>query len=200
MPVVVARRDLPAGERIPPGATRRLLTVRQIPQAFVPPGALVRPAEAAGLAPAASVPAGGYLTAAQFRVGASPGPGPGGVLRAGERAIEVAVAGGETLAGSGAGGRVDVLVSTESGGRRRTFVALEDVELLELRSAAVGEPAAGGEGAAATATAMATLRVTARQAVYLTAAHNFARELRLVPRPPGDRRRTGAFTVSAGEL
>jgi pilus assembly protein CpaB len=37
---------------------------------------------------------------------------------------------------------------------------------------------------------MASLRVTLRQAVYLAAAQSFARELRLLPRAEGDRRRS----------
>ena len=101
------------------------------------------------------------------------------------------------------GSRVDVIVSTEPRtGAGSTFVALEGVELLSLSAAAAGtgsfDPTASGEGAAATATALATLRVTPRQAVYLTAAQNFAREVRLLSRPPGDRGRTGRFGVSAG--
>ena len=54
-----------------------------------------------------------------------------------------------------------------------------------------------GEGAA---DSVATLRVTLRQAVYLTAAENFAREVRLLARPPGDRERDDAAEVAAGEL
>ena len=46
----------------------------------------------------------------------------------------------------------------------------------------------------------ATLRVSLRQAVYLAAAENFGHEVRLVMRPPGDERRTGAFSVEEGEL
>ena len=42
--------------------------------------------------------------------------------------------------------------------------------------------------------------MTLRQAVYLTAAQNFAREVRLLPRPPGDRSRAGRAAVSAGGL
>ena len=77
-------------------------------------------------------------------------------------------------------------------------MALEDVELLALRAAATGLDADPvGE---ATATALATLRVTARQAVYLTASQNFGRELRLLVRPPGDRRRSGPIEVGAGDL
>jgi pilus assembly protein CpaB len=75
------------------------------------------------------------------------------------------------------------------------------VELLALRSGTSGA-AGGGEqdGAAARAGAVATLRVGLRQAVYLTAAQNFAREVRLLPRPPGDRRRLGRTAVGAGSL
>ena len=47
---------------------------------------------------------------------------------------------------------------------------------------------------------MATLRVTLAQAVYLTAAGNFAREVRLLPRPAGDRRRAGRSSVGAEGL
>jgi hypothetical protein len=61
-------------------------------------------------------------------------------------------------------------------------VALEDVELLGVRGA------------------VAALRVTARQAVYLTAAANFAHEIRLLVRPPGDRRRIGSAAVGEGGL
>ena len=50
------------------------------------------------------------------------------------------------------------------------------------------------------ASATATLRVTMRQAVYLTAAQNFAREVRLLSRPAGDRSRAGRAAVTAGGL
>ena len=43
------------------------------------------------------------------------------------------------------------------------------------------------------------LRVTVRQAVYLAAAQSFAREIRVLARAPGDRRRTAdGLSVSAG--
>jgi pilus assembly protein CpaB len=45
----------------------------------------------------------------------------------------------------------------------------------------------------------ATLRVTVQQAVYLAAAGAFAREVRLLARAPGDRRRAAA-TVVGDEL
>ena len=45
------------------------------------------------------------------------------------------------------------------------------------------------KGAAAGPRVAASLRVTLRQAVYLAAAQDFARELRLLPRARGDRER-----------
>jgi pilus assembly protein CpaB len=116
----------------------------------------------------------------------------------------VGVSGGGMLEALAPGTRVDVVVSTEpgeGGGAGRTHVALVDVQLLALR----GDPAGGAYGAAGDEAspvpgALATLRVTLRQAVYLTAADNFGREIRLLARPPGDRTRAAAAAVSAGDL
>lgn len=200
VPVVVMARDVGAGAELRPGD----LAVRQVPERFVPPDALAAPEEALGLPVAAPIARGSQLTAAAIGApggegvdGATPGP-----LRRGQRAVEVAVAGGEALAaGTGPGARVDVLVSTEPGaGAGTSFLALEDVELLGFG----GEPASSGAEVAAPeaggAAATATLRVTVRQAVYLTAAQNFAREVRLLRRPPGDRGRSGRTAVSADGL
>jgi hypothetical protein len=60
-------------------------------------------------------------------------------------------------------------------------------------------PYATGADAGGGPTAIATLRVTLRQAVYLTAADNFAREIRLLARPPGDHSPAGA-AVAQGQL
>jgi len=188
-PVVVARRELRAHARLDAGD----LAVREVPARFVPGDALASPAEAVGARTAVPLAAGGYVTA-----GALGGPvrSRGGLPR-GQRAVEVAVAGGGPLAdGTAPGARVDVLVSTEGQeGSGRTFLALQDVQLLSLRPGSAGT--AEGDSKA---DAVATLRVTLRQAVYLTAAQNFAREVRLVPRPPGDRARSGAAGLSSGDL
>jgi len=204
VPVLAAARDVPAGEPL----RARDLAVRGVPERFAPPDSLASPEEAVGLAVAAPLAEGSYVTYGLFgeggRRGSGGGPAPG-PLRRGERAVEVAVAGGEALAASAPGARVDVLVSTDaSQGPGRTLLALEDVELLDLRPGGAGGDAgfgaAEGEGAVAAASAVATLRVTLRQAVYLTAAQNFAREVRLLPRPPGDRRRGGRAEVAAAGL
>ncbi len=97
---------------------------------------------------------------------------------------------------------MDVIVSTEAHeGAGRAFVALEDVELLGLRGGAEGAGYGGeAESGGPVPTAVATLRVTLRQAVYLTAAENFGREVRLLVRPPGDRSRSDGAETSEGEL
>lgn len=182
VPVVAARADIPAGAKIDVAK----LVVRQVPQRFVPPDTLASAADVAGLRADSPIPAGGYITQGSID---RPGGGRGGPagLRPGERVLELSVAGGQALAGAGAGSRVDVLVTTE----RRSFLALEDAELLGIRQGAEGDSGAKS---------LATLRLSLRQAVYLTAAQSFAREIRLLPRGPGDPRGAGSLSVSASAL
>jgi len=196
--VAVATRELAADHRLGRGD----MGVRRVPARFVPPDALGAPGRLAGARTAVPVPAGAYLTAGLIQ-GATVRDS--GLLRPGQRAVELPVGG--ALTGAEPGARVDVVVSTEAqDGAGRTLVALEDVELLALRPAEddayapEGEDAAVAGGAALGATALATLRVTPRQAVYLSAAANFAREVRLLIRPPGDRRRVGAAAVGEAQL
>jgi pilus assembly protein CpaB len=73
------------------------------------------------------------------------------------------------------------------------------VELLALRAGG-SDGAAAADADSADGSATATLRVTLKQAVYLTAAQNFAREVRLLPRAPGDRRRSGRLAAEGGGL
>lgn len=196
VPVLVATRDVPAGARIARGA----LALRRVPARFVPPGALGSAAGVAGARPAVPIAAGSYLSAGLFE-GSNDGQRGGGGIGRGERAVTVEVSGAAALA---PGERVDVLVSTESGaGGGRTLMALAGAVLLRLEAGGGGydDPeatAATGPGAGGP-TALATLRVTLRQAVYLTAADNFAREIRLLARPPGDRSAAGA-AVAQGQL
>jgi pilus assembly protein CpaB len=193
--VLVAARDIRPGTRLTTRRARRLLAVRQVPERFAPPDGLASPEDALGLRVSGELPRHAYVTAAAFQPGARDRGEPG--LAAGERALELPVAGGGSLRGlAGSGARVDVLVTTEPrAGSGRTFVALEGVELLDARTAA-----APGETGSDAADAVATLRVSPRQAVYLTAAASFARELRLLPRSPGDRRRVGHPSVGAADL
>ncbi len=195
--VVVAAHDIEPGAEL----RRSDLTVTRVPRRYAPPDAPAVVDQAVGLRTGGPVAAGSPITVGV--VGGGRDGGASGGLRRGERALEIAVSGGAALVeAAGPGARVDVLVSTEPGDRGgETFVALEDVELLALSPGV--EPAGAaldGDAAAAGASATATLRVTLRQAVYLTAAQSFARELRLLPRPAGDRGRSGRSAVAAAGL
>ncbi|HYI80244.1 MAG TPA: Flp pilus assembly protein CpaB [Thermoleophilaceae bacterium] len=197
VPVVVAARDIEPGTEL----SRADLRLSHVPQRFAPPDAPTDRDQAIGLHTAGPVAAGSPITAGVVGTTAS-GDDPG-ALRRGERAVEIAVAGGASLIETAVpGARVDVLVSTDPGdGPGSSFVALEDVELLGLSPGSSAEaPLDADLSAGAATSAVATLRATLRQAVYLTAAQSYAREIRLLPRPPGDRRRIGRATVGANDL
>jgi len=176
VPVLVARADLDAG-------TALLVTdveARAVPARWAPVGAAAAPGEVAGAVPAVRIPRGAYVTASALEAPS----GAGGLVAQGERAVEVVAAGTADLIAPGV--RVDVLVTRESAGTR---LALQDVEVLAAR------PAQDATGVARLA---ATLRVTLRQAVYLTAAQSFAREIRLLPRGVGDGRVSAPVAVGEG--
>ena len=182
--VLVAREPLRAGRRVEPGD----LAVRRIPERFAPAGAPPVPELVVGERLAVAVPAGapvGEHLLERVAAGAAP------VMRRGERAAEVVARGSPELIAPG--GRVDVVVTSErgDGGSGEARLALEDVEVLSARPV----PASAREGAGPQVAA--TLRVTVRQAVYLAAAASFAGDIRLLARPPGDRRRAGVAAVGA---
>ena len=200
--VVVARTEIRAGTALGPAD----VMVREIPARFAPGGALASTSELAGLRAAVVIPAGAPVTAGQIGDGTTEQE-PGAPVRPGERIAEIVASGSPELVQPG--GRVDVLVTREGDGDRpgATVLALEDVEV--LAAAPAGEDGGGragtggGGGDPGSAGAMdigtsgaqrvhASLRVTLRQAVYLAAAQSFARELRLLPRAPGDRRHGAA--------
>lgn len=175
-PVVVAAVELPAGRAIGPEEARRALVVRRVPASFVPHSALTRPRDAVGRAPAAIMPAGTYVLAAQLVVPQAPPPSTPSAGR-GRRPVEVAVSGAEALLVGGAspeGTKVDVIVSQRAGlgAGGRTYIAAESVRLLALKS-----PAGPGEEWSA------TLALTREQALELIGAQSSDRELRLLPRP-----------------
>ena len=191
----MAARDLPAGARIGGGA----LGVRRVPARFAPPDALASGAEVrrrpdrragrGGRLPHCRVFEGGEAAATQYG------------LRRGERAVTVEVAGGLADAGPAPGARVDVLVSTEGPGGGRTQMALAGAELLGVGEAAAADSAPDASQHAGP-TALATLRVSVRQAIYLTAADNFAREIRLLLTPARRPHRApeGSLGVSRAQL
>jgi pilus assembly protein CpaB len=165
--VVVVRSPLRAGERI----ARSALALRLVPERFAPASALRDPAEAVGRRAGVPIAAGADLDPALLRVPETP---TGPVLRPGERALDLVAVG--TAA---PGARVDMIVTYAGRGDTSgaTRLVLADVELLAAR------PAQGGDGQDALPRVVATLRVTVRQAVALTAAAAAAREVRLLARP-----------------
>ena len=180
--VVVAREPIAAGDRAGAaragdpqraGALRARRHDRQ-PQAFV------------GRRAAVDIPADADLNAGMIvRDDAAPA---GPDVRRGERVAEIVALGSPELVIPGS--RVDVLVTPEpaGGGAGEAVLALEDVEVIAA-AAVAEEDAPASKGTAPGPRVAASLRVTLRQAVYLAAAQDFARELRLLPRASGDRKR-----------
>jgi Flp pilus assembly protein CpaB len=183
--VVVAVRPLPARRPLGREAVAEDLEIRRVPESFVPPDALMRPAAALGRRPATPIPAGGYLLASQFARPRAAGTRRGEPrLAAGRRPVEISVEGAGALA-SGAGtepARVDVVVTTEptaGAGPGRTFVAAKGVRLLELRALS-GEPEPDPLAPPGSEAWVATLALTRAQALRLIHAQSFAREVRLI--------------------
>jgi pilus assembly protein CpaB len=180
-PVVVAARTLERGRDLGPAALRTALAIRRVPARFAPPGAVTSAAEALGLRPVSTIPAGAYILRSQLRrARARPREGRPPGLRGGRRPVEIAVSGAGALF---AGGRatpsavVDVVVTTEPSGPGpgRTYVAAAGVPLLALGP--------GPDGPGPSGLAAATLGLTRGQALKLIAAESFARGVRLLPRP-----------------
>lgn len=185
--VVVARGNLERGRRLRLGD----LGLRRIPRRFAPAGAVAAPEDVVGAKLAIPVARDAYVSRDQLDAGDRPAAPP---VRPGERAAEVVALGSAEFVVPGA--RVDVLVTREGrdGLPGGTELALEDVEVLDATPGP--EPASPRDRGAPTI--LATLRVDVRRAVYLAAAEAFAREIRLLPRAPGDRRRSGALAVGEG--
>jgi pilus assembly protein CpaB len=171
--VVVARTDLPAATVIDAELSREGLTLARVPAGLVLPGLLHDTTEAIGRRTSAFVSTGEPLT--QASLGGTPGLGPA-PLAPGQRAVSVPLSAAGVALGPGA--RVDVVASTGEGLAGRTEVVVADAEVLATADgSAAGDPMAAGE---------ALLRVTAPQALRITEALNFAREVRLLARPPDE--------------
>lgn len=175
--VVVVATAIETGEAIDPALAGERLELRRVPARFVPPGAIVSPADAVGLVSAAPIPAGSYLLASGLRPPRRSGSG--AALGHGRRPVQIAVSGAAALLASGgrpAGVGVDVVVTSEPDGNGpgRTYVAATAVPLLDL------DP--GSDGAEAGGTDAATLGLTRPQALRLIAAQSFARQITILPR------------------
>jgi pilus assembly protein CpaB len=173
--VVVARAPLPPGLLIDDVIASEVLTPAPVPAGLELAGLMGSPDDAVGRRTAAPVGAGEPLTEAAL--GGAPGSGTA-PLAAGERAVAVPLSAAAGAAGLSPGARVDVVASTGEGPAGRTRVVVADAEVLMTTQA----PPEGGLGGAGDA----LLRVSAAQALRVTAALNFAREVRLLARPRDD--------------
>lgn len=167
--VVVAARPLEIGVPL----TIEQLAVRSVPRRYAPRDAVDRPEMLVGLRPRIAVPAGHDVGTGALD------DGPISALRTGERIAEIVAVGDAAAVRPGV--RVDLLVTRDRGERAGTTrLALENVEVVAV------SPASGDGRDVPGPRIAVSLRVTVRQAVYLAAAQNFATELRVLPRSPGD--------------
>jgi pilus assembly protein CpaB len=179
---------------VTPLLAARAFAERQVPERFAPPTALRSRAQSVGREVSSGLRAGDYAGALQLRPArarrSSPARWSGDT-----RLVEISVAGARSIAAAlRPGALVDVLITSERGSPR-TFLALQRMPVAGFEPGGTGSL---GDGDAPDG--RVTLRTTLRQAVLLTAADNFAREVRVIPRAPGDGRRYGAVAVAARRL
>jgi pilus assembly protein CpaB len=177
--VVVAHEPLRAGERVP----ERALAIRRVPERFAPRGTTGDPQQFVGQRARLPIAAGTDLSPAMVGDDDNDARPAGPPVGRGERVAQVVALAAPQLVL--AGSHVDVLVTPEPHGDRpgEALLALEDVEVISATELSGDDaPAKGAPGTRVAA----ALRVTLRQAVYLAAAQDFARELRLLPRASGD--------------
>jgi pilus assembly protein CpaB len=176
VPIVVVARPLAAGERI----ARAALAIRNVPERYAPRNALADPGAAIGQRVAVAIAPGTDLDPAVLGAPGEHNTPAEPTLRRGERAFDLVAVGAQDAVQPGT--RVDVLVTYDAargGGPGATRIALEGAEILEAEQAPDDDADAG------LPRVRATLRVSVRQAVGLAAAVAAAREVRLLPRPPG---------------
>jgi pilus assembly protein CpaB len=190
--VVVAHKPIRAGQRV----SERALAVRRVPARFAPRGAIGDPQQFVGQRARVPIAADTDLVAAM--VGGEEARPAGPPVGRGERVAQVVALAAPQLVA--AGSRVDVLVTPEPRGDRpgEALLALEDVEVVAAVELSADEASAAKNSPGPRVAA--SLRVTLRQAVYLAAVQDFARELRLLPRAAGDRNRGRAGLRMMPEL
>ena len=169
--VVVADRPIPAGTLIDDRVAQEWLRSVAVPSDLDLNGLLASAQTAVGRRTVAHLSAGEPVTAAVLGGADGTGPSP---LQPGQRAVAAPLsAAGGAASALAPGMRVDVVASTGEGLTGRTRVVVADAEVL-----AVSLPEGGG-----TEAGEVLLRVGSRQALTVTAALNFAREVRLLVRP-----------------
>jgi Flp pilus assembly protein CpaB len=186
--VLIARQAVPAGTLLDAATLEAVFAGASIETGEPLAGMVGDRAAVVDRRTAADLVAGEPLTLAALGGGALPvAP-----LAVGERAVPVPVqAAGSAAAALRPGVLVDVVASTGEGVAGRTRVVVAAAEVLAVDGTVTdgfGQAAGGGS---------VLLRAGARDALVITAALNFARDVRLLPRPEAEGRGTAAGEVAA---
>jgi len=193
-PALVAARHIPSGTRI----GRSMLETREIPRAFIQPGALRSIDEADGQLAVAPIAAGEQILANKITRG---GVALALAVPPGKRAVSIGVDAAGGVAGLlQPGDLVDVIATTEDGGTPRTWLLMQAAPVLAVGKAfGVGrEPEAGGGFFEAPADTV-TLAASPLEAVHL--AHlELSGRMKLVLRAPGDAERIPLPAISGRSI
>ncbi len=176
--IVVAREPLPVGLLLDERTANAALVAAPSPLPVGLRGVFSDPRQVLGRRLA--VPVGAGEPVSEAALGGEPGAG-AAPLKRGERAVGVPLStAGAAGLGLVAGASVDVVASTGEGLTGTTALVVAGAEVLAV---AVPTPDGGPDGPGE-----ALLRVSAAQALRVTAALNFAREVRLLARPADEAR------------
>jgi pilus assembly protein CpaB len=170
--VVVARTSLPAGAPLSPAR----LAVRRVPARYAPARAFRRAAQVLGLRATVAIPAGADLQPELVGIGGAAAAAAAPAMAPGERAVQIVAAGSTRDVHPGS--RVDIVITRDvagaTGAGRATTI--DDVEVLTVAAASSDDPGPH---------VSVELRVGHDEGVELAAAQDFARDIRLLVRPPG---------------
>jgi pilus assembly protein CpaB len=174
--VLVARQVIPPGTLIEAAADQGALALAAVAEDLPLAGLLSGVDDARGRRTVAALSPGEPLT--QAALGGAPGVAPA-PLAVGERAVPVPLrsAGGPAVAPV-PGARVDVIASDGEGPAGRTRVVVADAEVLAVTREDARAAEGGGD--------VLLLRLSTAQALDVTRALDFSREVRVVTRPAGE--------------
>lgn len=198
--VLMSKHELSEGTVIKPENADRYLETRLVAKRFLPREHFGTAEQLFGLKALVDIPAGTYISPGQLSDG---GESKEPEIRTGLRAVEVPVVASPSLAGLIVpGSQVDFLVTVEAeGGAGMTYLAYENLPVIAVsRSADSGADTEGMKAEEGLGKMLVTVRVSAGVAVYLVAAENFAKQIRVLPRSSGDNRRIGRLGVRKSDL
>lgn len=193
-PALVAARHIPSGTRL----GRSMLETREIPRAFIQPGALRSIDEADGQLAVAPIAAGEQVLANKITRG---GVALALAVPPGKRAVSVGVDAAGGVAGLlQPGDLVDVIASTEDGGSPRTWLLMQAAPVLAVGKSFAAGKEQGGEGGFFDAPAdTVTLAASPLEAAHL--AHlELTGRMKLVLRAPGDAERIPLPPISGRSI